>query len=304
LSAAPLARDRLLTPQVLAGLGSLELVARTAVDGSLPGLHRSHQLGFSQEFAEYRGYTPGDDPRFIDWNVFARNDKTVVKRFYGDTNTRLMVMLDCSASMSSGSGDAAALAKFTYGRFAAAALLHLARRQHDAAGLLLFADRIVDYLPPRPGSLHTTELYHHLEQATPGGTTHWQKVLEEAAGRIRPRTLVVLISDLYVPASQLAAGLKRLGGSGHDLLVIQLLAPADWQPDIGTGEPVRDLESAEVVTVDQQDLARNYPDRLRSHLQDIRRQVLGYGGHYLQMNTDQPLQQTLRHYLNFRARHP
>jgi uncharacterized protein (DUF58 family) len=304
VTVSPLARERLLTPEVLAGLGNLELVARTAVEGSVPGLHRSGQLGFSQEFAEYRAYTPGDDPRFVDWNVFARSDRTVVKRFYGDTNTRLMVMLDCSASMSSGEDDRGAIAKFSYGRFAAAALLHLAARQHDAAGLLLFADRIVSYQPPKPGILHTTDLYHHLDRAAPGGPTRWQAVLQEAARRMRGRTLVVLISDLYVPASQLAQGLNWLGGNGHDLLVIQLLAPSDWQPGIEEGALVEDLETGETVTIDQQDLASAYPERLRSHLDEIRRQVLGHGGHYLQMNTDQPLQQTLRHYLSFRARHP
>lgn len=304
MNTARLARERLLTPDVLAGLGNLELVARSAVQGSLSGLHRSAALGFSQEFAEYRAYTPGDDPRFVDWNVFARSERTVVKRFYGDTNTRLLVMLDCSASMASGEGESGAVTKFDYGRFAAAALLHLAQRQHDASGLLLFADRIVHYQPPKPGAMNTTELYHQLERAAPDGVTDWPVVLQQTGSRLRSRTLVVLISDLYVPVSELAEGLNYLGGNGHDLLVIQPLAPSDWQPGIKPGMQVRDLETGQRVTVDQQDLIHEYPERLRAHLDEIRRNVVGRGGHYLQMNTDQPLQQTLRHYLSFRARHP
>ncbi len=298
------ARERLLTPDVLAGLRNLDLVARTAVEGSLIGLHRSAKFGFSQEFAEYRAYAPGDDPRYIDWNVFARTDKTFVKRFYGDTNTQLLVMLDVSASMGVGGNTAGAVDKLSYARFAAAAMLHLASRQHDRAGLLLFADEIVDFQPPRPGMRNVSQLYHRLEAAEARGQTQWASVFETLAPRISGRALVVLISDFYVEPEDLAAGLKKLGVRGHDLLVMHLLAPEDWKPEAGSGRLVKDAETGRTMAVDPADFQGAYQTRLRDHIDQTRRQVLGCGGHYLQMDTDQPLNQTLQRYLNFRARHP
>src|SRR3990172_238531 len=122
---------RLLDPRVLAGLANLELVARTVVEGFIIGLHRSPRFGFSQEFAEYRPYAEGDDPRFIDWNVYARTDRTYIKRFQGETNSHLMILLDASASMGFGT---TGVSKLRYGQFLAASLAFLAARQHDAVG--------------------------------------------------------------------------------------------------------------------------------------------------------------------------
>ena len=141
--APPAARGghaRLIEPTVLARLNNLELIARTAVEGALIGLHRSPTFGFSQEFAEYRAYMPGDDPRDIDWNVLARMDRTYVKRYFGDTNCRLMLLIDSSASMAAADGEPAgagdAVSKLDYARFFAAALVYLAHRQHDAPGAI------------------------------------------------------------------------------------------------------------------------------------------------------------------------
>jgi uncharacterized protein (DUF58 family) len=267
----------LLAPEVLAGLSNLELVARTAVEGSLIGLHRSAKFGFSQEFAEYRAYTPGDDLRFIDWNVFARTDRTFVKRFYGDTNTRLVVALDTSGSMAvdASQGASGAVDKLTYGKFTAAALVHLAARQHDAAGVALFADRLVGFHPPETGPRATGRAYHALDDAEAGGAT-----------------------DCF------AEGIRQLGVRGHDLLVIHLLSPEDYRPGGGAAVTLRDAESARTIAVDQADLDGAYQARLDEHIAGMRHDVLKSGGHYLQMNTDQPLNETLKRYLNFRARHP
>src|SRR6187551_2365082 len=134
--------NRLLPPTTLAGLANLELVARTAVEGFLTGLHRSPHYGFSQEFKEYRAYVEGDDPRFVDWNVYARTERTYIRRYEGETNTRLMILLDSSASMGFGSGK---VSKLLYGKFLAATLAYLAARQHDAVGLIVFDDQIREH---------------------------------------------------------------------------------------------------------------------------------------------------------------
>ena len=159
------ALNRCCRPSTLAGLANLELVARTAVEGFLTGLHRSPQYGFSQEFKEYRAYVEGDDPRFVDWNVYARTERTYIRRYEGDTNTRLMILLDASASMGYGSQS---LSKLQYGKFLAAALAYLAARQHDPVGLIVFDERLRNYRPAtsRAGSL--VGMIHAIDAVAPG----------------------------------------------------------------------------------------------------------------------------------------
>src|SRR5690242_20850715 len=125
--------NRFLDPRVLAGISGLDLIAKTAVDGFIAGLHKSPDFGFSQEFAEYRAYTPGDDLRHVDWNVFARTEKAYLKRYRGETNTEVMVLLDASASMGFASGK---VSKFDYAKFLASALVFLAHLQRDSTGLI------------------------------------------------------------------------------------------------------------------------------------------------------------------------
>ncbi len=306
-SAAGNVRDHLIRPEVLAGLANLELIARTAVDGALTGLHRSPRFGFSQEFAEYRPYVPGDDLRFIDWNVFGRSDKLFVKRFFGDTNTHLLVVLDTSASMGVGFerlGPAQRVSKLDYGRFVAAALFYLAARQHDAAGLLLFGPDVRAYHPPSPRALAIRRLYHALDEVSAEGETNWPLALSHVGARIRGRSLLVLISDCYVEADALGPALKNLGVQGHDLLLVHLLTPEEHRPQVAGGVTLRDAESGRELDVDGADLSGGYRGRMAAHIDAVRRTVLGAGGHYPQIDTDQPLDATLLRYLKFRARHP
>src|SRR6202049_850814 len=127
--------QRFLDPSTLASINGLDLIAKTVVDGFVAGLHRSPDFGFSQEFAEYRAYTPGDDLRHVDWNVFARSERMYLKRYRGETNSQLLILLDTSASMSFGSQ---AVNKLDYTRYLAACLSYMAVHQRDAAGLIVF----------------------------------------------------------------------------------------------------------------------------------------------------------------------
>ncbi|HEX6545301.1 MAG TPA: DUF58 domain-containing protein, partial [Bryobacteraceae bacterium] len=144
--------NRYLDPKVLAEISSLDLVAKTVVDGFIAGLHRSPDFGFSQEFAEYRAYTPGDDLRHVDWNVFARTERAFLKRYRGETNTEVTVLLDTSASMGFGSG---AVRKIDYAKFLAASIVYLANLQRDGTGIITFDDQVANYVPPsgRQGQL-------------------------------------------------------------------------------------------------------------------------------------------------------
>jgi uncharacterized protein (DUF58 family) len=306
-------RSRLIAPEVLARLANLELIARTAVEGSLVGLHRSPAFGFSQEFAEYRSYTPGDDLRYIDWNVYARADKTVVKRFFGDTNCRLMIMLDVSLSMDARAQQLPArqksvISKLDYARFFAASLTYLAARQHDGVGLLAFNEDIQIYRPPVTRPAGVRALYHELDTLSCSGGTDWQLALDYVQGRLKKRSLVALISDFYTEPDDLATILRRLSATGHDLLLVHVLDPNERHVKLPfsttiKGATLKDAETGHVMEVTPQELATAYPARLQNHLQAIKNHVLGMGGHYLQIDTDEPLDRAIAGYLRFRARH-
>src|SRR5690606_8286176 len=160
--------QHLLKPETLAALSNLELVARAVVEGFLTGMHRSPFFGFSNEFAEYRPYTEGDDPRFVDWNVFARTERTYIKRYIGETNTRLVILLDTSASKSFGSGE---VTKLMYDKFLAAALAYIASRQHDAVGVITFDDEDREHRPASARAGKLSGVQHANNRAQPGTGT-------------------------------------------------------------------------------------------------------------------------------------
>jgi uncharacterized protein (DUF58 family) len=189
--------QRFLDPGVLASISSLDLLARTVVDGFVAGLHRSPDFGFSSEFAEYRAYTPGDDLRHVDWNLFARTERCYLKRYRGDTNSQLTILLDASNSMDYTSSQARP-SKMDYARFAAASLFYLAiHNQRDAAGLIVFDDEVRNYIRPstRQGQLH--RLLAGLEQAEPRARTDFNKPLLHFQNLLHRRGIVIMFSDFY-----------------------------------------------------------------------------------------------------------
>src|ERR1700693_4194050 len=189
----PSTPTRFIDPTVLAGISGLDLVAKTVVDGFIAGLHRSPDFGFSQEFAEYRAYSPGDDLRHVDWNVFARTERMYLKRYRGETNTLLTVLLDASQSMEYASH---AVSKMDYARYIAASLFYLAiHSQRDAAGLIVFDDEVRNYIRPSTRQGQLARLLAGLEQAQPRARTDFTKPLNHFQERLHRRGLVVVFSD-------------------------------------------------------------------------------------------------------------
>lgn len=297
------ARQRLIDPKVLGALQNLELIARTAVEGALIGLHRSNTFGFSPEFAEYRAYVPGDDLRYIDWNVFARTDRTYIKRFFGDTNCRLIVALDSSASMAVGNR-ALAPSKHDYARFITAALVYLAARQHDAIGILGFNDKTSLYRPAASRAANIRRLYHDLDELKPEGGTDWQHALTQLQGLATKRSLLVLISDFYTDVNDLGNVLRGFAAQRHDLLVIHLFHPGEKDVSLQGGSTLKDVETGQLMAVSSEELNSGYRERLAAHLSALERTTRGMGGHYMSLCTDQPLDVMLSGYLRFRSRHP
>ena len=213
-----------LDPQVLARLMHLPLVSRFPMEGSVTGQHKSPHRGSSVEFAEYRGYVPGDDLRRLDWRVLGRTDRYYIKEFEADTNLRLVLVVDTSASMGfTGKG----MSKFAYAQRLAGSLAYLAVQQGDAVGLTCPSTQHNIELPPKRNPAHLNTLYDILQNTEPAGETTLVKALHEVSEKIRRRALVVVISDFFCPIDDLIPCLQHLRFQKHDLAIFQLLDPLE-----------------------------------------------------------------------------
>ena len=237
-------------PKVVMSIRSLELRAKVVVEGFRTGMNKSPKHGFSVEFSEYRQYVQGDDPRFLDWKLFARTDRSYIRLFEDETNLRCYIVADFSRSMSFGSLD---YNKHDYARTIAASLAWMLNRQGDAVGLTLFDEQVRIVVPARyrPGQLR--RIMVTLEEPTSGKETNPAQALEHAARVLNKRGFVVLISDLLSPVEQFEAGLKLLRGCGHDVVVFQVLDPVELDLKIDGPKLFEDLESGEKIYADPRD---------------------------------------------------
>lgn len=299
--AAPLSRDlRFIDPAVIARLGTMELKARTVVEGFLAGLHRSPYKGFSVEFAEYRQYLPGDDLSTLDWKVYARSDRHYVKKFEEDTNVECHLLIDTSASM--GYRGAAPMSKIEYGSVLAGSLAFLMHRQRDATGLITFDDRITFRLPAgaRAGHLHAVLLA--LERIEPGKRSDVARPLHQLAEALVKRSLIVLVSDLLDDPEPIIKGLRHLKFRGNDVVVFQVLDPNELTFPFRGPSRFRDLESADEITAEPSAVRTAYLRELAGLTLRYDRELRGAGVDFVQLDTSQPLDFALLAYLSTRSK--
>ncbi len=290
---------QLLRPETLASLANLDLVARAVVTGFLTGMHRSPFFGFSQEFAEYRAYAEGDDPRFVDWNVYARTERTYIKRYIGETNTRLVILLDASASMGFGSGE---ITKLQYGKFLAATLAYLAARQHDAVGLIVFDEKVREHRPASTRVGRLSGVLHAIDRAEPGTGTDLRVPFERFHEIEKGRGLVAVISDFYCDPQALLASVRPLAYQGQDVVLFQLLDPQELKPVLKESALLEDMESGASMEVSPIYMSSLYRERIDAHVSELKKQALGAGADYELVNIAEPLDAVLRSYLMFRHR--
>ena len=288
---------RFLDPAVLGRIGNLELLARTVVDGFLTGLHRSPYLGFSMDFAEHRPYMPGDDIRRIDWRLFARTDRHYIKLFEADTNANFSVLLDVSKSMKYGSHS---LAKLDYAKYLAACLTFFSNRQRDRVGLVTFDHEIVDYVPPSMKHLDTIlHTLDRLEAGRPGSLAAPLLQITELLGR---KGILVLISDFYEDPDDVLSAVGPLRARGHDVIVFQLLDPAEIEFPFEEASGFEDLESGEQIPVVPAKLREDYRRMVQEHLATLKRRFTDNRIDYTLLDTSQPLDLALFEYLLARER--
>ena len=293
------AATRFIQPDVLARISSLELLARSVVEGFLAGLHRSPFKGFSVDFMEYRPYVFGDDVRQVDWKVFARTGRYFVREFEGETNTRLHLLLDMSRSMDYSSGGQT---KLTYGRFLAAAIAWLANRQRDACGLTLFDTEVRKHLPPRATRAHLHLLLRSLEEANPEAATNLERSLQAVAERHRKRGFVVLISDLFTDINAVERALQHFRFTGHNVLVFQILDPQEIEFDFKDVVELLDVESDAKMLIDAKAARAQYQKNFQAHQDQLRRICGLLQIDHAVLRTDAPLDAALFHYLSARSR--
>jgi uncharacterized protein (DUF58 family) len=291
---------RFLDPEVIARLGTMELKARTVVEGFLAGLHRSPFKGFSVEFAEYRQYLPGDDLSTLDWKVYARSDRHYVKKYEEDTNLECHLLLDQSASMAY--RGSAPMSKLEYGSVLAASLAFLMNRQRDATGLIAFDEQIRFRLPAaaRPGHLHALLLA--LERLEPGQRSNVGRPMHQLAEALLKRSLVVVISDLLDDPDPVIKGLRHLKFRGTDVVVFQILDPNELTFPFKGSSKFKDVETAEEVTADLARARTEYLRELARLTLRYDRELRGAGIDYVQLDSAQPLDFALLAYLAARQR--
>jgi uncharacterized protein (DUF58 family) len=285
-----------LDPRVLAGISGLDLVAKTVVDGFLAGLHKSPDFGFSQEFAEYRAYSPGDDLRHVDWNVFARTERAYLKRYRGETNTGVMVLLDASASMGFGAG----VSKFNYAKFLASAIVYLAHVQRDSAGLIVFDDDVRNFIRPSARQGQLMRLLHGVDTAELGKRTNFARPFFELQQFLKRRGITVLISDFFEDPEKVVERVVPLRFRGNELVLFQILDPGELEPKLGQAALLVDMETDDAIETSPEYARGEYKEKIQAHLEKLRTKSRESGIDYFLLRTDRPLDEGLREYLTIR----
>jgi uncharacterized protein (DUF58 family) len=290
---------RFIDPAALTKISTLELVARTVVEGFISGLHRSPHLGFSVNFAEYRPYHPGDDIRRIDWKVFGRLDRFFVKEFEGETNTSIHLVLDCSRSMAYARRG---IAKLEYGQFLAASLAYFAFKQRDSVGFVAYDAKVREFIPPRGSIGHLNTVLHAIENTRAAEKTEFVGPLLDVAERLRRRGIVIVISDLYDDPDKVMGGLRRLCYRGNDVIVFHVLDHAELELDFSESAQFVDMETRAEMHVVPDFLRQEYRRILREQISHFERECQKDRIDYALLDTALPLDHALFTYLLRRER--
>jgi uncharacterized protein (DUF58 family) len=293
---SPVPGSRFIDPAVLAKIGNLEFVARNVVDGIINGAHRSPFFGSSVDFAEHRGYVPGDDIRRVDWRVFARTDKYYIKEFEADSNANFSVLLDVSKSMAFGPR----ISKLDYAKTLAACLTYLVSKQRDRVGLVAFDEDIVEHVPP--SAKHVDVVLHTLDRLQakrPGRLGPPLRKLAEHFGR---RGIVVVISDLYEEPDEVLDAVSLIRFRGNDVILFHVLDPAEIDFTFEDASSFEDLESGEQLPVVPDALRKQYRAMIQEHIAALSTKSSEQRVDYNLLNTGVPLDYALFNYMAIRDR--
>ena len=291
---------RYLEPAALARVKNLAMVARGVVEGAISGLHSSPYKGFSVEFAEHREYTPGDDPRHLDYKMMARTDRLYIKQYEEETNMRVQILLDTSGSM--GYSHDAKITKLQYASYLTAILAYLMTRQQDAVGLTTFDTEIHLDMPARSSPRHFNEMMRQLEAITPGNQTNIAETLHRLANRFKRRCLIVLISDLYDDPEEVIRALHHFRHRRHEVILFHVFDKAELEFPFRDVIAFHDLETDERLQIDPAYVRDVYIEQIEEFVEGFRRSCAETQIDYVMTDTSIPYDFMLSKYIAKRNR--
>lgn len=283
-----------LDPAVLDSLSHLSLVARTVVEGIQAGGHRSPHRGSSVEFQQHREYVPGDELRHLDWKVFAKSDRLVVKEFIEETNLALHLLVDASESMAYTSGE---WSKFDYARWSAAAMAHLTLAARDTVGLVVFDETHRTKVQPANGARQRAAILDTLEEAEPKGPTQIGNVLKWLSTRLSRRGIVAVFSDFFDEPETILEGVRRLSFAGHEPILFQILDPLELSFDFDKLTRFVGLEESGMQKIDPRAIREAYVQEIENHNHKLARQAQTLSVDCIQVNTSMNLETVMSAYL-------
>jgi uncharacterized protein (DUF58 family) len=293
----------LLTDEVRARIARLDVTAQTLVEGPVTGLHKSPFQGFSVEFAQHREYTWGDDLKHLDWKVFARTDRYVIKEYEEETNLQAMVLLDSSESMVY-AGERARASKYEYGATLAAGLAFLFLRQQDGLGLTLFDDEMREYIPPSAHPAQLRRLAKTMAEVKVRGESNPQTptVFHRMAEKLRRRGMVFIVSDLLFPTPEFLEGLRHLRHRRHEVVVFHTLDPDELDFPFDDATRFEGLETTSHLLADPRSLRDSYLAQMNAFRGAVETGCRNARADYIRVDTRLPPGTTLARYLTYRQR--
>lgn len=288
-----------LSPETLVKIDNYQLLASTVVDGFMSGLHRSMYHGLGSEFLQYRAYSPGDDPKHVDWKAYSRSNKLQTKVFQEETNMNCSVILDTSSSMGY-KGDRSPCTKLQYGCMLAASMLYLASKQGDNLGLFCYNSSLNEALPPSNRQGRLSEALHALHRVKAEGTSghvHFLPYVSEAIGK---RGLVIIISD-FLEQENIAELLKTNGFTRHECLAFQLLDPDELDLPFDGVNRFIDSETGGTIVSAAGSVRENYQKSMNHFIETLRHNLTDIGTLYHNVRTSDSLGEMLAAYLHHRG---
>ncbi|OHB71919.1 MAG: hypothetical protein A2V70_10440 [Planctomycetes bacterium RBG_13_63_9] len=286
---------RFLEPQALARVKNLAVVARGVVEGAISGLHSSPYKGFSVEFAEHREYTAGDDPRHLDYRMMARTDRLYIKQYEEETNMRVQILLDTSASM--GYSHEGKLTKLGYASYLTAILSYLMTRQQDQVALTTFDTQVRLDMPARSSPRHFNEMMRRLESLEPGGQTDVAETLHRLASRFKKRCLIVLVSDLYDEPEEVVRALHHFRHRRHEVILFHVFDKAEIEFPFRDLTAFHDLETNQRIQVDPAYVRDAYREQIEGFIEGYRRACAEIQIDYVMTDTSVPYDFMLSKYI-------
>lgn len=287
-------------PKTLARISSLEIRARTVVEGVMTGMHKSPYRGSSVEFAQHRDYVPGDEIRHIDWKVYARSDRYQIKQFEEETNLKATFVLDCSSSMNY-KGTKSALSKREYSAIVAAALATLLLKQRDPVGLAIFDEGIRQYIPPAGTNTHLRMLIETLSRNDSRPKTNVGDTLHDLAERLKRRGMLIVLSDLFGDPDEILRGLQHFKHRKHEAIIFHVIDRDELTFPFKDSAIFEGMEGEDPITAEPHALRKQYIAAFDEYVQKLMRGCRELDMDYQQMVTDQPIDEALARYLSARS---